>query len=145
MNFSNNEHDKKMEDQIEMSTAEKSPKNVFGTFTNYADRQSNLTSTFTFCTPLVQKSPNATWLPFNLSMAKLQHCITSFDGKWPRQMSQRAYQMIASGFYYTGCGDKVTCFYCGITLLNWDRGDDVDVEHKKHSPKCKYLLICRQV
>ena len=53
--------------------------------------------------------------------------------------------MIASGFYYTGCGDKVTCFHCGITLRNWESLDDVDGEHKKHSPECKYLFMCREV
>ena len=39
--------------------------------------------------------------------------------------------MIPSGFYYTGCGDRVTCFHCGITLHNWEHADDVDMEHKK--------------
>ena len=53
--------------------------------------------------------------------------------------------MIASGFYYTGCGDKVTCFHCGITLRNWKSLDDVDAEHKKHSPECKYLFMCCEV
>ena len=36
----------------------------------------------------------------------------------------------ASGFYYTGCGDRVTCFYCGIILHNWEHADNVDMEHK---------------
>ena len=53
--------------------------------------------------------------------------------------------MIESGFYKTGCGDRVTCFHCGITLCNWEHADNVDMEHKKHSPECKYLLMCRQV
>ena len=38
--------------------------------------------------------------------------------------------MIESGFYYTGCGDCVTCFHCGITLRNWEHADNVDMEHK---------------
>ena len=49
--------------------------------------------------------------------------------------------MIASGFYYTGCGDRITCFHCGITLCNWKHADNVDMEHKKHSPECKYLNV----
>ena len=53
--------------------------------------------------------------------------------------------MIASGFHYTGCGDLVTCFHCGITLCDWEHADDVDMGHKKHSPECKYLLMCHQV
>ena len=48
--------------------------------------------------------------------------------------------MIESEFYCTGCGDRVTCFHCGITLCNWEHADNVDMEHKKHSPECKYLL-----
>ena len=38
--------------------------------------------------------------------------------------------MIESGFYYTGCGDRVTCFHYGRTLRNWEQADDVDLEHK---------------
>ena len=53
--------------------------------------------------------------------------------------------MIESGFYYTGCGDCVTCFHLGITLCNWEHADNVDMEHKKHSLECKYLLMYRQV
>ena len=52
--------------------------------------------------------------------------------------------MIESGFYYTGCGDRVTSFHCGITLCNLEHADNVDMEHKKHSPECKYLM-CHQV
>ena len=33
--------------------------------------------------------------------------------------------MIESGFYYTSCGDRVTCFHCGITLRNWEHADYV--------------------
>ena len=53
--------------------------------------------------------------------------------------------MIQSGFYYTGCGDRVTCFHCGITLRNWEHADNVDMEHKKHSPECKYLQMLYSV
>ena len=76
---------------------------------------------------------------------KLCQCVATFEERWPKQISQRPYQMIASRFYYTGCGDKVTCFHCGITLRNWESLDDVDGEHKKHSPECKYLFMCREV
>ena len=53
--------------------------------------------------------------------------------------------MIESGFYYTGYGDRVTCFHCGITLRNWEHADNVDMEHKKHSPECKYLLMFKRI
>ena len=78
-------------------------------------------------------------------MAPIQKRAITFENKWPNQLNQCPLQMIASGFYYTGCGDRVTCFHCGITLRNWEHADDVDMEHKKHSPECKYLLISHQV
>ena len=77
-------------------------------------------------------------------MAPIQKQAITFENKCPYQLNQRPLQMIASGFYYTGCGDCVTCFHCGITLCNWEHVDDVDMEHK-HSPECKYLLMSRQV
>ena len=135
----------KMADQIEMSTAEDSTGNPFGPLTNYLGRQPNVRNTFSFNTSQVPKSPNSSWIPFNMSMSKLRQCVATFEERWPKQISQRPYQMIASGFYYTGCGDKVTCFHCGITLRNWESSDDVDAEHKKHSPDCKYLFMCHEV
>ena len=50
--------------------------------------------------------------------------------------------MIASGFYYTGCGDCVTCFHCGITLRNWAHADDVDMEHKKNILLSVNIFLC---
>ena len=138
MNFFDFEHDMKMADQIEMSTAENFTGNPFG-------KQPNVRNTFSFNTPQVPRSPNSSWIPFNMSMSKLRPRVATFEERWPKQISQRPYQMIAPGFYYTGCGDKVTCFHCGITLRNWESLDDVDGEHKKHSPECKYLFMCREV
>ena len=145
MKFFDFENDMKMADQIEMSTAENSTGNPFGPVTNYLGKQPNVRNTFSFNTSQVPKSPNSSWIPFNMSISKLHQCVATFEERWPKQISQRPYQMIASGFYYTGCGDKVTCFHCGITFHNWESLDDVDGEHKKHSPECKYLFMCREV
>ena len=56
-------------------------------------------------------------------------------------MEQTPSDMVKSGFFYTGQGDLVTCFMCGLTLKDWERGDVVDLEHKKWSPGCKYLCV----
>ena len=130
-----------MTDQIEMSTAE----NVFGPVTNFLNRQNSLRPAFSFNIGVVGRTPNSSWTPFNLTMTPINKRVNSFENKWPKQLTQRPNQMVASGFYYTGCGDTVTCFHCGITLRNWERTVDVDMEHKKHSPDCKFLLMCRQV
>ena len=125
-----------MTDQIEMSTAE----NVFGPVTNFLNRQNSLRPAFSFNIGVVGRTPNSSWTPFNLTMAPINKRVNSFENKWPKQLTQRPNQMVASG-----CGDTVTCFHCGITLRNWERTDDVDMEHKKHSPDCKFLLMCCQV
>ena len=134
-----------MTDQIEMSTSENSTENVFGPVTNFLNRQNSFRSGFSFNTSSIGRTPNSTWTPFNMTMAQINKRVSSFENKWPKQLTQRPNQMVASGFYYTGCGDTVTCFLCGITIRNWERTDDVDLEHKKHSPDCKFLLMCRQV
>ena len=130
-----------MGEQIEMSTAE----NIFGSVSNVLNQQNALRPTFSFNIGVVGQTPNSSWTPFNLVMAPIQKRANTFVNKWPNQLTQRPVQMIASGFYYTGYGDRVTCFHCGIILRNWEQADDVDLEHKKHSPECKFLLMCRQV
>ena len=130
-----------MGEQIEMSTAE----NIFGSVSNVLNRQNALRPTFSFNIGVVGQTPNSSWTPFNLMMAPIQKQANTFVNKWPNQLTQHPVQMIASGFYYTGYGDRVTCFHCGIILHNWEQADDVDLEHKKHSPDCKFLLMCRQV
>ena len=130
-----------MGDQIEMSTAE----NIFGSVSKFLTPQTSPRPTFSFNIGVVGRTPNSSWTPFNLMMAPIQKQAITFENKWPNQLKQRPLQMIESGFYYTGCGDRVTCFHCGITLRNWEHADNVDMEHKKHSPECKYLLMCRQV
>ena len=54
MNFFDFEHDMKMADQIEMSTAENSTGNPFGPVTNYLGKQPNVRNTFSFNTSQYQ-------------------------------------------------------------------------------------------
>ena len=127
-----------MADQIEMSSAENPPVNVFG-------KPLIMKSSFSFSCEQTRgsRSPNCSWTPFNMGMAKYTQRADSFD-YWPKQIVQKPDQMLQSGFYYTGRGDVVTCFFCGITLKHWGCTDDVDSEHKRHSPDCKFMLMCRQ-
>jgi len=64
--------------------------------------------------------------------------INSF-ANWPPCMPFTSRQMSAAGFFYTGEYDKVTCFACGIKLKKWNRHDNPQEQHKKHSPNCYYL------
>lgn len=60
---------------------------------------------------------------------------------WPRQMSQKPKQLAESGFFYTGRGDRVICFYCGGGLKEWSAVDDPREEHFKWFENCSYLKI----
>ena len=80
------------------------------------------------------------WIPYNTSMVKLQNRLNSFK-RWPIQMKQCPDDLARSGFYYSEVGDTVVCFHRRIIILNWESTNLADVEHKKHSPHCKYLYM----
>ena len=46
---------------------------------------------------------------------------------------------VDAGFYYTGDGKIVRCFYCDGALRNWENGDDPKVEHARWFPHCAYI------
>ena len=87
---------------------------------------------------------NTTWTPFNTAMAILKDRESTFIS-WTRQIVQKPSEFVPSGFYYTGRGDVVQCFFCGIYLKHWSRTDRVDLKHRKHSPECKFHLMLRRM
>ena len=133
-----------MADQIEMTSAENTPRNVFQQTSNLFGRPLTMKSTFSFACTQNCTSLNKSWTPFNLGMGKYTGRVKSFL-YWPKQLTQKPEELISSGFYYTGRGDAVTCFFCGLTLRAWDSTDNVHSEHKKHSSECKFLLMCREI
>ena len=48
-------------------------------------------------------------------------------------------KLVRAGFVYTGDGDKVRCFQCGVTCGNWQRADIPFNIHQQHNPCCPYL------
>ena len=87
---------------------------------------------------------NTTWTPFNTAMAISKDRENTFIS-WPKQIVRKPSEFVPSGFYYTGRGDVVQCFFCGIYLKHWSRTDRVDLEHRKHSPECKFQLMLRRM
>ena len=87
---------------------------------------------------------NTTWTPFNTSMAMSKDRENSFIS-WPRQIVQKPSEFVPSGFYYTGRGDVVQCFFCGLYLKHWSRTDRVDFEHRKYSPECKFQVMLHRI
>lgn len=51
--------------------------------------------------------------------------------------------MVGTGFYYTGSGDAVCCIECNVMLEAWLPEDTPKEEHKKASPNCKLLSVCK--
>ena len=63
--------------------------------------------------------------------------VTSFK-HWPH-IVPTVVNMSKSGFFYTGIGDIVTCFYCGMSFQNWQPTSSPFVEHLKYSNRCDYI------
>ena len=142
----------KMSDQIEMSSAQTPSRGIFGTLSSSANPGIFGSNTIPRGNPFfgpmrtnndamnerIRNMVNKTWIPFNDEMSNNWKRYGSF-AKWPKQMEQKPSDLVKSGFFYTGKGDLVTCFMCGLTLKDWECGDIVDIEHKKWSPGCKFL------
>jgi len=59
----------------------------------------------------------------------------SFEN-WPQQLARKPRVLIQNGFFYMGIGDRVTCFYCNVTLRQWDRNYCIETKHLKWEPNC---------
>ncbi|XP_060588556.1 putative inhibitor of apoptosis [Ruditapes philippinarum] len=46
-----------------------------------------------------------------------------------------------AGFFYTGVGDTIRCFTCGINIKDFAEDMKPIKEHIRHSDQCPYLLI----
>ena len=63
---------------------------------------------------------------------------------WPKNDIVKSEDMAASGFFYMGVSDVVTCHHCGITLANWESGDNVDEQHFRYNKHCTFLHFKRK-
>lgn len=125
------------EEQIELTTLVESPNtNPF----------SNITTSgyiYSFARQRRREEPSLdekSWMPLHPTKYKLEERLKSFT-KWPPQMSPRPDELAHAGFFYSGSSDYVYCFHCGVALKNWEMTDNAFEEHKKWSPKCKFLQM----
>ncbi|KFP52191.1 Inhibitor of apoptosis protein [Cathartes aura] len=58
---------------------------------------------------------------------------------FPINVSVSERSLARAGFYYTGVQDKVKCFSCGLTLDNWQPGDNAMEKHKQLYPSCSFV------
>ncbi|XP_034028524.1 baculoviral IAP repeat-containing protein 7 [Thalassophryne amazonica] len=68
--------------------------------------------------------------------------LTTFHN-WPTEASVQPDVLARAGFFYTGHGDNVKCFYCDGGLRNWEPSDDPWQEHAKWFPRCEFLIQSR--
>lgn len=62
---------------------------------------------------------------------------------WPITIKQRPQQLSDAGFFYTGTGDRVTCFSCGGGLKDWEENDDPWEHHAMWFGRCEYLKLMK--
>ncbi|NXU02032.1 XIAP ligase, partial [Buphagus erythrorhynchus] len=77
--------------------------------------------------------------PKNPAMWSEETRLKSFHN-WPLNDQLTPQELANAGFYYTGVGDQVACFCCGGKLKNWEPADRAWSEHKRHFPKCLFVL-----
>lgn len=59
----------------------------------------------------------------------------------PQQMLQKPIDLVHNGFFYTVVGDRVTCFYCNVTLKHCDCDDCIETEHLRWGPNCLFAKM----
>lgn len=68
--------------------------------------------------------------------------LRSFD-TWPRGLTQKPQEMAEAGFFYTGCDDRVICFFCDGRLKDWTTEDQPWIEHARWFQSCPYVLVMK--
>jgi len=65
--------------------------------------------------------------------------LATFVNHWPSVYEQKPDEMAKDGFYYYGPSDTVKCYYCGIEINTWFRGEAVEPTHYQWSKgQCAY-------
>ncbi len=73
--------------------------------------------------------------PYAPHWANKKDRLATYD-TWSPSMCFSKETMASKGWAYTGFGDRVICWACGVVLFMFDPSDDVDEEHRKYSPMC---------
>ncbi|KAK3585136.1 hypothetical protein CHS0354_034265 [Potamilus streckersoni] len=68
--------------------------------------------------------------------------VSSF-AKFPNYNDINIQDIANAGFYYTGVDDMVRCYWCDLSLKEWEFGDDPYIEHAKYVPDCNHLMTTK--
>ncbi|KAK0168561.1 hypothetical protein PV327_002347 [Microctonus hyperodae] len=58
---------------------------------------------------------------------------------WPLPYMDPA-KLASAGFFYTGEGDNVQCFECGMAISQWAEGDNPMSDHQRWRSNCRFVL-----
>jgi len=58
---------------------------------------------------------------------------------WPANAKVEAWKMAKAGLLYTGQSEAVRCTWCGVTMADWQYGDQVMARHRLTSPECPFV------
>ena len=78
----------------------------------------------------------------SMSFATISARLKSFKS-WPKSLPQKPKSLAEAGFYYTGVGDRVCCFYCGLGLKDWQENDTPWKEHVVWNTECNFTLMVK--
>lgn len=109
----------------------------------FSDFFRNFTSQFPIIDP-IDPEPNANPVHHTIHyMTELERLKSFVD--WPKALKQKPEHLSDAGFFYTGKGDKVTCFSCGGCLKDWEPEDDPWEQHAMNYRNCEYLIQMKGV
>ncbi|KAG8222744.1 hypothetical protein J437_LFUL008142 [Ladona fulva] len=67
-------------------------------------------------------------------------CFQTFD-KLPYPSKIDVYDMVETGFFYSGYGDTFVCHDCGVDIGEWSPGVDPWMEHRRANPLCLSVMM----
>ncbi|CAD7082250.1 unnamed protein product [Hermetia illucens] len=98
----------------------------------------------------VTNSPNCKYVEIlkkhkliDLTDQDLLSKITSFQLA-PRNLTEMRVDLAMAGFFYTGQGDNVQCYSCGLNQSDWTDGANPWEKHLENSPDCTYVKIIQE-
>jgi hypothetical protein len=87
---------------------------------------------------IISQSLLGTFKPHHKTMCEISRRLETFDNPTWTQTSPSAIDLAQAGFFYSGSGNSVTCFYCNGSLHKWGDKDDPKIEHGRWFSNCIY-------
>ena len=98
-----------------------------------------------FIEPFDETPPSTCPAPVRVSDPRLldeKERLQTFTGCWSDVYPVDPASLAKNGFIFIGPGDRVKCVFCLNTLRQWEMGDVVDAEHRRHYPDCPFVRGC---